>query len=874
MFTKRIQGRAWARAWAGLLTAGLAAPAAGQGFTDGDLYLLTAGLIPGGAAATAQDSISGYYLSDERFHYFVDGIPDFDQKRESSPFTIGLPNDGRFYCAPTAATNLMAWLANNGAPGLPPGGGDWSLYTESRWNNSALERYNTATNAIDAMGEAMSTNPDGGTDSYRVLHGVRDYLDEHLPDHEYRVYQRGVDGGDWVSHRFHIPAMDEAAEVLIDGAVAIMRWGYYDWTDVFVGGDQLIRRTGGHLVAVMGIDRVAGETYVRVRNPGSSDSPRRQSDFSVSRYRVEAVPFVPPGGEGATTKREVLMRPNQSWEDFTSGNIKCIDEFTFITPRDGFSVADTLDGIRFHRLDPFSGSIETVTADLPFGDPIVNASITTSQLGALLLVEDDGASRLVAFDLDAGTFTDVAVLGSAKTSTSTRHDTVIVLGEANELTHISPFDPDDPVLAQGPAGDDGDHLDADDETDTLWMLSTTSSTVSSFTLPDLAPVDQMFLPSAFIWVEPIDFAVSPRAESIWIVNDGTVREVRIDQMPPAEVLYPTPFPAQAIDVDESGTVAIAMANGATRLVRRFLPDFDAGTLTPLPSTLLEGLTDIGLDFQLSTSSTNVDPALYENPGSGELDIDTIMGTFNDPEPPPAGEWCEAVDDLENLSQGEVVMGRTVDGVAIELTTAAGAAIRGRTWSAGTGSLYGAGDEINQPFAPGLVSGARFMSSAVLSQGVGFIEHQPIRFEFAEPVAGFGLTTVDLLEGIVGDAETVALRAYDAAGQLVGEHLRAGPQGPSGVVLRWHVQSETANIVRVELGGTLAHGGGYGLDDLELCRGVCRADLDGDGEVGVLDLIAVLAAWGQCAGCVPDIDGDGTVGLSDLLAVLAAWGECP
>jgi len=48
------------------------------------------------------------------------------------------------------------------------------------------------------------------------------------------------------------------------------------------------------------------------------------------------------------------------------------------------------------------------------------------------------------------------------------------------------------------------------------------------------------------------------------------------------------------------------------------------------------------------------------------------------------------------------------------------------------------------------------------------------------------------------------------------------------------------------------------------------DVTGDGVVDVLDLLAVLAAWGECVGCPEDINGDGVVDVLDLLAVLAAW----
>ena len=53
-----------------------------------------------------------------------------------------------------------------------------------------------------------------------------------------------------------------------------------------------------------------------------------------------------------------------------------------------------------------------------------------------------------------------------------------------------------------------------------------------------------------------------------------------------------------------------------------------------------------------------------------------------------------------------------------------------------------------------------------------------------------------------------------------------------------------------------------------------ADLDGDGSVGVSDLLILLAEWGpctDCGDCSADLDDDCTVGVSDLLFLLANWG---
>ena len=54
---------------------------------------------------------------------------------------------------------------------------------------------------------------------------------------------------------------------------------------------------------------------------------------------------------------------------------------------------------------------------------------------------------------------------------------------------------------------------------------------------------------------------------------------------------------------------------------------------------------------------------------------------------------------------------------------------------------------------------------------------------------------------------------------------------------------------------------------------CPEDINGDGVVDVLDLLALLAAWGNPGG-PEDLNGDGIVDVLDLLQLLAAWGPCP
>ncbi len=81
------------------------------------------------------------------------------------------------------------------------------------------------------------------------------------------------------------------------------------------------------------------------------------------------------------------------------------------------------------------------------------------------------------------------------------------------------------------------------------------------------------------------------------------------------------------------------------------------------------------------------------------------------------------------------------------------------------------------------------------------------------------------------------------------------------------------------GGTVAHSawtplpvfGTYAIALLSArFAGPCVADCDGDGAVGIGDLLLLLAGWGSVRPCECDFDGGGT-GVTDLLGLLAAWG---
>ncbi len=54
---------------------------------------------------------------------------------------------------------------------------------------------------------------------------------------------------------------------------------------------------------------------------------------------------------------------------------------------------------------------------------------------------------------------------------------------------------------------------------------------------------------------------------------------------------------------------------------------------------------------------------------------------------------------------------------------------------------------------------------------------------------------------------------------------------------------------------------------------CAADINGDGEVGVLDLLILLQMWGTLVDCGADLTGDDVVSIEDFLLLFAHWGLC-
>ncbi len=167
------------------------------------------------------------------------------------------------------------------------------------------------------------------------------------------------------------------------------------------------------------------------------------------------------------------------------------------------------------------------------------------------------------------------------------------------------------------------------------------------------------------------------------------------------------------------------------------------------------------------------------------------------------------------------------------------------------------------------------------------------------VGTVGLNAADV------DASSIQLSRADGVGGSVAPH--EGPPGPHTVIddvstpfdgelcdcheetgdgildLSMKFQSEEVvselllddlspgELVELTLTGTTLDGTEFQANDC--IRLVPPGDVDGDGIVGVVDFLLLLAEWGVCgpaAECSADYNGDGMVGILDLLILLVNW----
>jgi hypothetical protein len=129
--------------------------------------------------------------------------------------------------------------------------------------------------------------------------------------------------------------------------------------------------------------------------------------------------------------------------------------------------------------------------------------------------------------------------------------------------------------------------------------------------------------------------------------------------------------------------------------------------------------------------------------------------------------------------------------------------------------------------------------------------------------------------------------YSTNGSTWSNLETVGPTGPEvnggWVRVSWELDGIIGDASQLQLRFTASDVGAdtqsvveAGVDALLISATECNdagvpGDADGDGQVNVADILAVIAAWGtSCNNCTEDLDGSGIVDVADLLLVIANW----
>ena len=171
----------------------------------------------------------------------------------------------------------------------------------------------------------------------------------------------------------------------------------------------------------------------------------------------------------------------------------------------------------------------------------------------------------------------------------------------------------------------------------------------------------------------------------------------------------------------------------------------------------------------------------------------------------------------------------------------------------------------------------FGESEIHADGSGWVD---VMWESDETLVGlqFDLTNITLssLEGGLTEKLGWGLdhNSFRIIGYALGPSTYILPQENAAVLFRIHFEHVEADVAFEEVLFVNDSVKQIKVDssDVFVIGGSCEADINGDAEVNVSDLLSVVGEWGQ-SNVPSDINQDGVVNVTDLLLVVDAWGPC-
>jgi hypothetical protein len=473
-----------------------------------------------GTTSRAEMCSAEKFYNGTTFRYSICNVSDLDQRRdELPPFTAGLPNGGKMYCAPTSAMNWMTYIANHGYPGIMPGPGYWGPEP-----GPSQPQYNTITSALAQMGSLMGTDPvdgtKGGMDS-----GIEAWLGSFYGVGDFVVCS-------FVASGSYSPVFADMALLALGDSLVIPVIGWYKtWEEAPEEVKEALLsilgylptgfyRNGGHVLSMAKAKNDFQFQQIGFRDPASDNgSTSDQSPFVTDIYHVVEESHNFDGESRTQSKVEGI------------GTHAFLDAYHAIIPKYGLAADQNF--IIFIKpiflqeegLPPAEIIKGFASAT---GGNVTDLAIHPSKTKHPYLVEND--NTIYEIDALTGRSTRFATVGNPKK---------IVFGGREQRLHV--LLPNH-VMSLGLEGRQQarTHLDEpladiayDTKNNRLIGVSQRIDKLYFFD-SDLNPAGVASLP-AFGWNGPVSMSVDPKSGVIWLHCDGSPRIARVVFEPQSSV---------------------------------------------------------------------------------------------------------------------------------------------------------------------------------------------------------------------------------------------------------------------------------------------------------------------------------------------------
>lgn len=268
------------------------------------------------ASTAAADVVTSYYHSSSNYGFELEGMPDFDQVRDSLAVD-GDGDPGGMYCVPTGLTNLLGYAGMHGFEDLMRGGADWE----------AQEDYDYVTTIIANMASLAGTTGTGGTYHAPAYEAMSYFLQCRTPG-VFNVTEN-------LATNTTGPTLRSISENNINGAISSLCYGIYDELGEDIWGRLALERNGGHCVSFVRGYRNGSSREIEYMDPDDNNNSSTQSNFGAESYDVEAVNFV-----YAESLWDAWLRGDRTGSRImrtSGGKYRMIDSVIHIRPRACYS---------------------------------------------------------------------------------------------------------------------------------------------------------------------------------------------------------------------------------------------------------------------------------------------------------------------------------------------------------------------------------------------------------------------------------------------------------------------------------------------------------------------------------------------------------